>query len=145
MKRQCKSMNSCRPIVETHEEKYVAENITEENIPEENITEEDVAENTTEDEDSDDDLTISECTSGNILTILCDKTIINIAKNLMDIVKSEDIFADVVLIDIHEWNNSRYRIEENHYFFVFLPHLLEQELPYHRTFIYLMEQNFGGN
>ena len=103
-----------------------------------------IAEYTTEEEDSDDDLTISECTSGNILTILCDKTIINIAKNLMDIVKSEDIFADVVLIDIHEWNNSRYRIEENHYFFVFLPHLLEQELPYHKSFIYLMEQNLNG-
>ncbi len=78
---------------------------------------------------------------GNVLMVLYDKIIINIAKNLMSIIESEKVFADIVLMDIHEWNRSNYKVEENYYFFVFLPHLLKQEVPYDRSSIYLMEQN----
>ena len=66
-------------------------------------------------------------------------------KNLKFVLESEKAFVDIVLIDIQEWNQSNFRVEENHYFFVFLPHLLKREVPYHRTFIYLMEQNLDGN
>ncbi len=81
---------------------------------------------------------------GNVLVVLYDKIIINIAKNLISIIESEKVFSEIVLMDIHEWNRSNYKVEKNHHFFIFLPHLLTQEVPYDRSFIYLMEQNLDG-
>ena len=80
-------------------------------------------------------------TQSKYLIILYNKIIINIANNIAKCIKKYGIFHDIEMIDIKSWNTKPYTIQDNYYFFIFLPHLVTKEVPYTRSFIYLLEQN----
>ena len=83
--------------------------------------------------------------SHNYLFVLCDKIIINIATNLKSVLEKENIFDEIKFVDISTWNSTNFIVNDNFYFFVFLPHLLKREIPYERTIAYLLEQNLAGS
>ena len=83
--------------------------------------------------------------SHNYLFVLCDKIIINIATNLKNVLEKENIFDEIKFVDISTWNSTDFIVDDNFYFFVFLPHLLKRAVPYERTVAYLLEQNLAGS
>tara|TARA_B100000886_G_scaffold287565_1_gene212281 strand:+ start:619 stop:3558 length:2940 start_codon:yes stop_codon:yes gene_type:complete len=83
-------------------------------------------------------------TQSKYLIILYNKIIINIANNIAKCIKKYGIFHDIEMIDLQSWNTKPYTIQDNYYFFIFLPHLVTKEVPYTRSFIYLLEQNLNG-
>ena len=78
------------------------------------------------------------------LIILYNNIIVNIANNIAKSIEKYDIFHDIKMVDIKSWNTKPFTIRDNHYFFIFMPHLVKNEVPYTRSFVYLLEQNLNG-